>query len=116
MARRWLFILIPALLSLTLSGCIFRPYRISVEQGNLMPPSKVAQIRRDMSKQQVIRILGTPLVHNFYADNKMVYAYMYKPGYGHLERKVLIITLSGNRVANIETHVDETKPETIAEP
>ena len=108
-ARRLPIFITTVCLMLLLGGCVLRPYRVSVQQGNLLPSNLVAKVRPGMSRQAVINLLGTPLLNNIYADNTLVYAYSFKPGYGPIQRKVLAVHFNrANRVSRVQTHLDTT--------
>jgi outer membrane protein assembly factor BamE len=65
------FLLAPALLVLgvSLSGCVTKPYKADVVQGNFVSSEQVAALKAGMSKVQVRNILGTPLLTDlFHAD------------------------------------------------
>ena len=47
--------------ALSLSACI-RPYQPDIQQGNILNNSDLSTIRQGMSKQEVLFILGTPMV------------------------------------------------------
>ena len=51
--------IIIALISLTLSACVFQP---SVQQGNFIEQDKVEQIEIGMTKNQIRFLLGTPMI------------------------------------------------------
>ena len=56
-----LHIALCVLLASTVTGCglVFKPM---VQQGNLLDKKKVDQLKLDMTKRQVIALLGTPMV------------------------------------------------------
>lgn len=104
MLRRVLFGLL-LLSTLALSGCI-RPYRISVEQGNVLNQSTLARIHVGTSRATVYRLLGRPVLHNVFADGRLVYVYTLKPGYGKMQRKAVIYHMRRGRVSRIEANVN----------
>ena len=92
-------ILIALLLTFSLGACqIF--HRPDIKQGNELPASSVEKIHKGMSKQQVEQVLGNPVLQNIYQDNRLVYIYTLKPGWGKKQKKHLIIYFSGNQVSS----------------
>lgn len=88
------------LLMLALGGCL-KTYKIDVQQGNIINPSAASKIHNGMKADEVIQALGQPIFNNIYNDN-LVYVYYFKPGYGPVTQKKLVITLRNNRVVNVE--------------
>lgn len=63
-----------ALLSLLFSlGCGVVPYRIDVDQGNVVSETAVKKLTKGMSKQQVIGVLGRPLLKDPFHANRWDY-------------------------------------------
>ncbi len=84
--------------SLILPGCSFdsiagsvNPHRIDVMQGNVVDQRMVSQLRRGMTREQVRFVLGTPLVVDAFRQDRWDYVYLFKPGRGEAERRVLSV-------------------------
>lgn len=60
--------------ALLLSACI-RPYQPDIQQGNILNNSDLSEIRHGMSKQEVLFILGTPMVIDPFDDSRWDYYY-----------------------------------------
>ena len=60
--------------SLTLAACI-KPYRPEIQQGNIINNSDLSEIRYGMSKQEVLFILGTPMVIDPFNEQRWDYFY-----------------------------------------
>lgn len=67
------------LLIVILSACI-RPYQPDLQQGNILNNSEIREIRHGMSKQEVLYILGTPLVADPFVQDRWDYYYSMKDG------------------------------------
>jgi outer membrane protein assembly factor BamE len=63
-----------ALCSLALSACV-KPYRPDIQQGNIINNSNLKEIRYGMSKQEVLFILGTPMVIDPFNEQRWDYFY-----------------------------------------
>lgn len=63
------------------SGCsIFHIYRQNIQQGNVMCPATIEQLRPGMTGEQVLCIMGTPVLTSTFQPNRWDYVYTYKPG------------------------------------
>ena len=64
-------------LVLVMSACTnwLHPYRIEVQQGNLLSPAAVAKLQRGMTREQVKFLLGTPLVADAFHADRWDYVY-----------------------------------------
>jgi len=75
--------------TLFLNGCAV--YKPEVQQGNALNKEDVAQLSRGMSREEVISILGNPLLQdNFRADR---WDYVYYDGKGKSQRNKQNLTL-----------------------
>jgi outer membrane protein assembly factor BamE len=65
-------------LALTLSGCgnfgFPGVYRIDVEQGNIVTPEMIEQLKPGMTRRQVRFVMGTPLIEDTFNDNRWITA------------------------------------------
>ncbi|GAA0853270.1 outer membrane protein assembly factor BamE [Aliiglaciecola litoralis] len=90
--------------SLFLSGCVDWIYRIDVPQGNFLQQKDVDQLRIEMTKEQVIYVLGRPVVQDSFDHDTWYYVYEMKRGMrkrGEDFRKELIIEFKEDRVASV---------------
>lgn len=86
--------------SFLLSAC-FLAYHEDVQQGNILNPNKVAQIKTGMSSEQVRFLLGDPVLTNTFNDHDIEYVYTLQPEHGPFESKRLILHFEGNRITRI---------------
>ena len=61
-------------LSVLLTSCI-RPYQPDIQQGNILNNSKIKELRYGMNKQEVLFILGTPMVIDPFNESRWDYYY-----------------------------------------
>ncbi|VAW65924.1 Outer membrane beta-barrel assembly protein BamE [hydrothermal vent metagenome] len=61
-----------------LQGC--EPHRIDIQQGNKVEPDTYEQLRKGMTRKQVIFLLGTPLLQDAFHQDRWDYIYYLKPG------------------------------------
>lgn len=65
------------IVSCALSACI-RPYQPDIQQGNIINNSDLRQIEYGMSKQEVLFILGTPMIIDPFNESRWDYYYSNK--------------------------------------
>ena len=75
--------------SLLLAGC----YKIDIQQGNVVTPEVVAELRPGMTKREVRYLLGTPLVVDPFHEDRWDYFYTFRRG-GEKQREQQRLTLT----------------------
>lgn len=51
------------------------PYRIDIQQGNVIEAAQIAQLRKGLTHEQVRFVLGTPLVTDVFHESRWDYVY-----------------------------------------
>jgi len=98
-----------ALFLLALSGCgSIHPYRPDVSQGNLINMDNVNKLRLGMTQDQVIHIMGSPVLQNIFADNRLTYIYTLWPNRGPSVRKAVILTFRNNQLVSIKQELPKS--------
>lgn len=91
------------LISASLGACsLFHPYQPDIQQGNLYTPVMVEQIKPGMSKDQVVSIMGNPILANIFSDSHWAYVYTFQHKGGAILKKRLDLYFQNGRVARIE--------------
>ena len=68
-----------------------KPYKMDIQQGNVVTPKMMMQLRPGMTKQQVRFIMGTPLIADSFHANRWDYFYrMQKDGKVIEQRRVIL--------------------------
>lgn len=67
------------LVCISLTACI-RPYKIDIEQGNILTSEQVAQLEIGMTRQEVSYVMGTPLIADPFHVDRWDYVYTFKAG------------------------------------
>lgn len=89
-----------ALLSLLLSSCAV--YRMEVQQGNALSNETVAQLQRGMSKDQVVALLGSPLLQdNFRGGDRWDYVYYKLRGKNPSKKQNLTLFFRNNQLVSV---------------
>ena len=98
-------IILATCLSLSI-GCV---YRLDVQQGNEITSDMVAQLKPGMSKREVIKVLGFPLINDPFNANRWDYYYSLKSG---KTRKVVsqqsaTLIFDGDSLQSIDTNLED---------
>jgi outer membrane protein assembly factor BamE len=96
-----------ALFGLLLAGlaaCSLKPYRIDIQQGNVVTPEQVAQLKPGLTKEQVRFLLGTPLLVDVFHQQRWDYISRYQKGAtGEVQTSRVAITFGAdNKVEKTE--------------
>ena len=104
-----------------LSGCgkgLLTIYKIDVQQGNAMLAEDIEKIKLGMNKEQVLFVLGSPLIVDSFHPERWDYIYMLKPGYAQTQRKQLTLIFDRDEIIEMiqrssepaEASEDDTEP------
>lgn len=100
-----ILIVAAALLTASCSYVPLSPYKIDIQQGNVVSQEAVSKLKPGMTKSQVCFIMGTPLVTDAFHANRWDYVYRYqKDGKVTEERKVALI-FEGDALKRVEGDV-----------
>jgi outer membrane protein assembly factor BamE len=92
--------------SLALSACI-KPYQPNVQQGNIINNSNLSEIRYGMSKQEVLFILGTPMVIDPFNEQRWDYFYSNRNQHKNETAQRLITAIfDGDKLIDLNGDVD----------
>lgn len=81
-------------------------YTVPVRQGNYIDPALVSELRPGMTRQQVQRIMGTPLVADPFHQNRWDYYYQYGKGNKIAEQRRVTLFFSGDTLDRVDAEVD----------
>lgn len=77
-------------------------YKLDVQQGNLIDEEVVAQLRPGMDRQQVVYLMGTPLLQDPFHADRWDYFYRLRNGEGDVvDRQRVTLHFNGDRLARI---------------
>lgn len=93
-----------ALLFGGLAACSLKPYRIDIQQGNVVSPEQVAQLKPGLTKEQVRFLLGTPLLVDIFHQQRWDFVYRYEKGATREidTARVAVVFGADNKVEKIE--------------
>ena len=89
----------------TTAACSNWIYRIDIPQGNFLDERDVKKLRVGMSKEQVIYVLGRPVVKDSFDHDTWYYVYEMKRGMssrGEDFKKDLVLTFVDQKLAQVE--------------
>lgn len=81
-------------------------YNVPVRQGNYLDSEMVGHLHPGMTKTQVQRILGTPLITDPFHQNRWDYYYYYKQGRQIDDQRHITLYFSGDTLDRIDGMVD----------
>lgn len=95
--------LLISIVAVLLTHCASYDFRQTiVQQGNLLPESKIQRLKTGMSKQEVAKLMGTSLVSPMFSRDRWDYAYTWRKGFSDMKQKHLELYFSGNELRKIK--------------
>jgi outer membrane protein assembly factor BamE len=99
MRMRKLLISISILASLSLPACSI--HRADVQQGNVIEQENVDQLKPGITKDQVIFLMGTPLIMDIFRNDRWDYVYTLKTKQ-RIEKQKLTLFFENDKLVKIE--------------
>ena len=81
------------------------PYKMDIQQGNIVTQEMVAKLQPGMTRSQVRFALGTPLVADMFHADRWDYVYRLEKGGRMVEERKLVAVFSGDKLLRIEGDV-----------
>ncbi len=97
-----------SLLSMSLMSCstilnnLPYVYTVDVNQGNMIDQAMIDQLRPNMTKRQVLYIMGSPMLVDFFHKNRWDYVYSSKKGGEDREQKMVSIFFENDQIKGIQ--------------
>ena len=79
-----------------------RPYRPDVQQGNFVSREMVAQLKPGMTQDQVVFLLGTPLLTDIFHADRWDYAFRLQKGNGEITTSRVTVYFKDKLVSHFE--------------
>lgn len=87
----------------TLTSCINYDFsRRPVQQGNLLPQTKIERLKIGMSKEDAAILMGTSLINPMFNLDRWDYAYTTRVGSGEVKIQKLVLYFNHGRLSRIE--------------
>jgi len=108
-----IFILLLAACSVTdsVTGKL-TPYKIDIQQGNVVTQEMVAKLKPGMTKAQVRFIMGTPLITDAFHAHRWDYVYRYQKAGKLIEERKLALFFDKELLQRVEGDVVAASPAT----
>ncbi|WP_089376030.1 outer membrane protein assembly factor BamE domain-containing protein [Methylobacillus rhizosphaerae] len=109
-------ILSAALLCVACSSALpsFKPYRMDIQQGNIVTSKMMLQLRPGMTRSQVRFIMGTPLIQDSFHRDRWDYVYQMRKGGKVIEQRRVIMEFEGDSLKRVRGDVIPASPEDTA--
>jgi outer membrane protein assembly factor BamE len=102
-------LLISTLLAVVLAGCsswnplsYVHPYRMDIQQGNLVTQEMLSQLKPGMSPSQVRFVLGTPLIVDPFHKERWDYIYLLEKNDKIVERRHITVLFENDKFKGLE--------------
>ncbi len=105
-------VLIATLLSMTLllGGCFV--YKIDIQQGNEITEEMVASLELGMSKREVTRLLGYPLINDPFHKDRWDYYYSHKTGMtGEVIQQLASLKFAEDKLTEVKSSFQDSEKE-----
>jgi len=124
-------LVIASLLLISLSGCgswgqtidklnpidSIKPYKIEVQQGNLVTQEMLAKLKPGMTPSQVRFVLGTPLIVDPFRKDRWDYVYRLQKGNTMTQQRHITVLFENDKLIGIEGDVvPAAEPEPAGQP
>jgi outer membrane protein assembly factor BamE len=97
------------LATLLVAGCKYMPaltpYKMDVQQGNVVTQEMMARLQPGMTRSQVRFALGTPLVVDPFRGDRWDYVYLYQKQGVVTEQRRIVVVFKDDKLARIEGDV-----------
>ncbi|GAB7563440.1 hypothetical protein LG202_14790 [Methylobacillus methanolivorans] len=109
-------ILLAALLCVACSSALpsFKPYKMDIQQGNVVTSKMMLQLRPGMTKSQVRFIMGSPLIQDSFHRDRWDYFYQMRKGGKVIEQRRVIMEFEGDALKRVRGDVVPASPEDTA--
>lgn len=106
MTKRPLFLTLSACLSMSACSYVVDNlpgiYRLEIQQGNIIDQAMVDQLRPGMSKRQILYIMGSPMLDDYFHRNRWEYVYYEKKENADPKEKRLALFFNNDSLAGIQ--------------
>lgn len=86
------------------------PYKMDVQQGNVVTQDMIAKVQPGMSRSQVRFALGTPLIVDPFRTDRWDYVYLYRKGGVLTEQRKIAVFFKDDKLVRIDGDVVAAAP------
>lgn len=109
-------IILLALLCAACSSYSLKPYKMDIQQGNVVTSKMMLQLRPGMNKSQVRFIMGTPLIQDSFHRDRWDYFYQMRKDGKVIEQRRVILDFEGDALKRVRGDVIPAGTGEVAEP
>ena len=95
------------IMTFSISGCSYLydtfVYQIDVTQGNYIDDEKLSKIELNMTQEQIIYVLGSPMLIDQFDSSKWYYIRYIKPGGEAIQQSQIVLTFQENKLIKIDS-------------
>ena len=95
------------IMTFSISGCSYLydtfVYQIDVTQGNYIDDEKLSKIELNMTQEQIIYVLGSPMLIDQFDSSKWYYIRYIKPGGESIQQSQIVLTFQENKLIKIDS-------------
>ena len=108
--RKFFILLCSTFLALALSGCgasapVLKPFKMDIQQGNVVTSKMLLQLKPGMTKSQVRFIMGTPLVVDSFHKDRWDYFYQLRQAGKVVEQRRVILDFEKDLLSKVRGDV-----------
>jgi outer membrane protein assembly factor BamE len=81
------------------------PYKINVQQGNVVTQDMLAKLKPGMTRSQVRYVMGTPMIEDSFHPDRWDYVYTFSKHGGKPNERRVTVVFKNDRLAHIEGDV-----------
>jgi outer membrane protein assembly factor BamE len=85
---------------------IITPYRMEIVQGNAVTSDQVGRLRPGMPRDQVLEVLGTPLVASLFHAERWDYVFLIRRRGAEPQRRSVVVWFKDDRLDRVEAPDD----------
>ena len=109
--------IITATLLTFLSACTMQVYKLKIQQGNIVTPDMLEQLKPGMSKNQVAFVMGNPVLQDSFSTRQWDYLYRLERREDNIEQyHIRVFFDQGQKYSHYEGELPEEKKEKTASP
>jgi outer membrane protein assembly factor BamE len=97
-------------MGISLSACSV--YKIDVQQGNVLDKEAVDKLKLGMTKQQVLFVLGSPIIKDAFRSDRWDYVHTFRPGKGEMVQRAITVFFKKGKLVKIDDSDKKAKSET----
>ncbi len=84
---------------------VFTPYKMDIQQGNVVTQEMISKVEPGMTRNQVRFALGTPLIVDPFRSDRWDYVYLYQKGGVTTEQRRIAVIFKDDKLVRIDGDV-----------